>query len=140
MQMKNRFFLFVYQATSFARQDLQSRLAGEPGAALLMCLISDHGARLMYWRHPVKAAVTCIPMLCRLLCRRADQVVCRSLKWLDPTLATPAASRFRSPRLEWTEMLMRAVFRRYFLHQTNMRMQYLESPIFALLLIGFCTG
>lgn len=58
-----------YKAMSFARQDLQSRLAGVPGAALLMCLISDHGAGLMYsWLASQCDTVCCIDTPSR-LCR-----------------------------------------------------------------------
>lgn len=134
---KTDFFFksLVYRTMSFARQDLQSRLAGEPGAALLMCLISDQGARLMYSQHPVKTAVTCIPMLCCLPCRHTDQDVCRRLKWVDLVWATPAAFLFR--RTFELFLTPRNVLQRHFLKIMQRRMQYWEFRASALLVIMF---
>lgn len=127
---------------SFARRDLQSRLAGEPGAVLLMCLISDHGARLMYSRHPVKSAVTCIPMLCCLPCGHTNQVVCRRLKRVDLVsqpfaLEAPVCNGQKFWCWLFFELFLtlRNVLQRHFLK--IIQMQYLESHISVLLLIMF---
>lgn len=77
-QMKNRLLFFQslhYKAMSFARWDLQSRLAGGAGSRTFD--VSDLRSRRQAYvlAAPVKTAVTCIPMQRCLLRRHTNQVV-----------------------------------------------------------------